>query len=182
MLINSMRRALPRIPPQTFSRATQSGNKVPASLRLSIAPSIASRRFASSSSGHNSTTVSNAQGSGKSEGSSSRWSGNAVFGVGLAAGLLGWGFAAVTMSRDGKGMTLLGSRKQWPKYASLKDMEAVRENSGSFSPPDSFYIPLSWSKRSILIGPPPPFLALLSFFLSLSHTAQESKCTIIDTT
>lgn len=117
------------MPPQTLGRATYSGNKVPASLRLSTAPSIASRRFASSSSNSSkSSTVENVQGS-KLSGTSSRWSGNAVFGVGLAAGLLGWGFAAVSMSQDGKGMTLLGSKKQWPRYANLKEMELVRENS-----------------------------------------------------
>lgn len=115
------------MPPQTLGRATYSGNKVPASLRLSTAPSIASRRFASSSNSSNPSTVENVQGS-KSSGTSSRWSGNAVFGVGLAAGLLGWGFAAVSMSQDGKGMTLLGSKKQWPRYANLKEMELVREN------------------------------------------------------
>lgn len=58
--------------------------------------------------------------------SAPKWSGHGVLGVGLAAGLLGWGIASVTMSRDGKGAALLEGYKQWPRYASMKEMEMVR--------------------------------------------------------
>ncbi|KAJ4413020.1 D-lactate ferricytochrome c oxidoreductase [Gnomoniopsis sp. IMI 355080] len=146
MLTNSIRRALPRISPTYYyyprtttlllGRAANPGNG--AYLRLAAAaaaPSIilnsnnTNKRYASNlSTAAAATTIGsteNDKNNGKSSTTGPGWSGNAVLSVGLAAGLLGWGLAAVTMS-DGvgaKGVTLLDSRKQWPRYASLKEME-----------------------------------------------------------
>lgn len=55
-----------------------------------------------------------------------KWTGSGVFGVAFGAALVGWGIAAMTMGRNGQGAVLLDSKKQFPRYANLKEMEIVR--------------------------------------------------------
>lgn len=60
------------------------------------------------------------------KGAVSRWTGQRVFGIAAAAGLVGWGLAAVTFGRlPGGGAMLLDSKRPLPRYASIPEMEIV---------------------------------------------------------
>lgn len=126
MSVNSIWRALPPSCRKQIGRSVRTGyhnwRALPRHKYLS-ATSIATRRHAS-----NTTTGadSNSQSSKTEEGSASKWSRNSVFGIALGAALLGWGVATVSLSRDGQGPVQLDSKKPFPRYASMKEMEIVR--------------------------------------------------------
>ncbi|PSR85753.1 hypothetical protein BD289DRAFT_368161 [Coniella lustricola] len=77
---------------------------------------------------HASSTASSPGTGSQRQRSSVRWSSSSVFGIALAAAVVGWGAASVSIWRDGKGSMLLDSFSQPPRYASMKEMEiAIQE-------------------------------------------------------
>lgn len=111
---------MPPLGYRTLGRAIRSGNRVQSLSALPITPARA-RRTASTSS----KQVSAARSILESGNSAPKWSGRGVFGVALAASLLGWGIATTMTGRGGKGLMLLDSMAQFPRYASVKEMEIV---------------------------------------------------------
>lgn len=127
MLANSIWRALPPSSTRTVGQAARTGNKVRvlpngyfAAASITAARPI--QRFATTHAAQSSSRPA----SGGGNESAPKWTGSSVFGVAVAAGLLGWGFASVATGRSGKGAWLLDSEKQFPRYASMKEMEIVR--------------------------------------------------------
>lgn len=124
MSANSIwRAATPSLGYRVLGRVARSGNRarwLPA-LPITAAAAARSRRHASTSSKPDSTARSIPE----VGGSSPKWTGHGVLGVALAAGLLGWGLSAMIPGPNGKGMMLLDSKAQFPRYASLKEMEIV---------------------------------------------------------
>lgn len=120
---------MPPLGYRTLGRAIRSGNRVQSLSALPITPARA-RRTASTSS----KQVSAARSILESGNSAPKWSGRGVFGVALAASLLGWGIATTMTGRGGKGLMLLDSMAQFPRYASVKEMEIalkqIREETG----------------------------------------------------
>lgn len=131
MLSNSIWRALPPSCTRTLGQAARTGNKVRAMPGTVPATSIATvtppaRRWTSTSPGPTPDAARTDRRPLPNDGeSASRWSGGAVFGVGLTAGLLGWGIASMSTGRSEKGAWRLDSLKQYPRYASKKEMEIV---------------------------------------------------------
>lgn len=131
MLSNSIWRALPPSCTRTLGQAARTGNKVRTMPGTVPATSIATvttpaRRWTSTGPGLTPDAARTDRRSLPNDGeSASRWSGGAVFGVGLSAGLLGWGIASMSTGRGEKGAWRLDSLKQYPRYASMKEMEIV---------------------------------------------------------
>lgn len=104
----------------TLRRVVRSRNRVQSLFALPIT-ATQSRRIASNSSKQAAWARSDPETGDKA----TKWTGHGVFGVALAAGLLGWGIATTSTGRNGKGMMLLDSKEQFPRYASLKEMKIV---------------------------------------------------------
>lgn len=84
------------------------------------------RRWASSSRNNNNSGHQSGQTSSETAASPvPKWTGGGVFGVALVAGLLGWGIASATLGPAQKSTWRLDSVKQFPRYASMKEMEIV---------------------------------------------------------
>lgn len=84
------------------------------------------RRFAST---NNATTAAKAEpGSATGGDSAPAWTGNGVFGVALLAGVFGWGLATLATGGNGRGSTLLDSKQPLLRYASMREMEMVRNS------------------------------------------------------
>lgn len=121
------RAALPPLGYKTLGRAIRSGNRVQSLSALPITSAERTRWTASTSA---STGTSSKQALGarpipETGNSAPKWSGQGVLGVALAASLLGWGIATTITGRNGKGLMLLDSRAQFPRYASVKEMKIV---------------------------------------------------------
>lgn len=132
MLANSIRRALPPTCTRALGQTARSGNKARAVPRAVAATSITAatgwpiRRWAGTTPTRTAAAPNDQTSSSTGEvGEAPKWTGAGVFGVALAGGLLGWGVASLKDARAEKGTWRLDSGNQFPRYASMKEMEIV---------------------------------------------------------